>query len=101
VLAEHQGVAHLQRFLEAKLTREQVAHLKHLGVLTRPRIGWYADPTLPTAGIRAVRVGGVLGCTSAAAAWGIVVPERADRRLEVSSAPTPSRAGGSPRSTRS
>jgi hypothetical protein len=87
VLAEHQGVAHLQRFLEAKLTREQVAHLKHLGVLTRPRIGWYADPTLPTAGIRAVRVGGVLGCTSAAAAWGMVVPERADRRLEVSIAP--------------
>lgn len=84
VLAEHRGVAHLQRFLAAGLTREQVAHLKHLGVLVRPRIGWYADPAVPPAGIRAVRVGGVLGCTSAAAAWGIAVPERPEHRLEVS-----------------
>ena len=87
VLAEHAGVAHLQRFVDAGLSGTQVAHLKHLGVLLRPRIGWYADPVVPAAGIRAVRVGGVLGCTSAAASWGIVVPEGVDRRLEVSLVP--------------
>ena len=64
-----------------------VAHLRHLGVLGRPRIGWYTDPTLPDAGIRAVRVGGALGCTSAATSWGIVVPEHAEERLEVSLVP--------------
>ena len=65
----------------------QVAHLKHLGVLTRPRIGWYAtQPSPPPAGERLL-VGGVLGCTSAAASWGIVVPEHAERRLQVSLAP--------------
>jgi very-short-patch-repair endonuclease len=87
VLAEHHGLAHLQRFLEAGMTRAQVAHLRHLGVLVRPRTGWYADPAVPAAGVRAVRVGGVLGCTGAAASWGIVVPEHADDRLEVSLLP--------------
>ncbi len=87
VLAEHDGVAHLRRFLDAGMTGTQVAHVKHLGVLTRPRIGWYADPAIPAAGSRAITVGGVLGCTSAAATWGIVVPEQADRRLEVSIVP--------------
>lgn len=86
VLAEHHGIAHLQRFVEAGLAPLQVAHLRHLGVLVRPRIGWYADPEVPEAGIRAVRVGGALGCTSAAAAWGIVVPEQVPG-LEVSLAP--------------
>jgi hypothetical protein len=86
VLAEHDGVAHLQRFVEAGMSGTQVAHLRHLGVVVRPRIGWYADHAVPAAGIRAIRVGGVLGCASAAASWGIVVPEEAGR-LEVSIAP--------------
>ena len=87
VLAEHGGIAHLRRFTEVGMSGTHVAHLKHIGVVVRPRIGWYADPAVPTAGIRAVRVGGVLGCTSAAAAWGIVVPEEAAGRLEVSIMP--------------
>ena len=86
VLDDHQGLAHLQRFVEAGLTPLQVAHLRKLGALVRPRIGWYADPAVPAAGVRAVRVGGALGCTSAAATWGIVVPEHLDR-LEVSIVP--------------
>jgi len=87
VLAAHDGVAHLQRFLEAGLARTEVARLRHLGVLVRPRIGWYADPRIPTAGIEAVRVGGVLACVGAAASWGIVVPERTAHRLEVAIEP--------------
>ncbi len=87
VLAEHHGVAHIQRFLEAGLSRNDVAHLRHLGIITRPRIGWYADARLPQPGVRAVRVGGVLGCCPAAASYGIVVPEQSDRRLEVSIEP--------------
>lgn len=87
VLTEHRGVAHLQRFVEAGLTPVQVARLRHLGAVTRPRIGWYADPAVPEPGVRAVRVGGALGCTAAAASWGIVVPEQPGTRLEVSLVP--------------
>lgn len=87
VLAEHDGLAHLQRFLEAGLTRVQVAHLRHLGALVRPRIGWYGDPAMPEAAVQAVRVGGALGCCSAARTWGIAVPEGTDGRLEVSIVP--------------
>lgn len=87
VLRENDGVAHLQRFVEAGVTPVQVGHFRHTGHLIRIRIGWYADPVLSQAAIRAVRVGGVLGCTSAAASWGIVTPEHSDRLLEVSILP--------------
>ena len=100
VLAEHHGIAHLQRFLEAGLSREQVAHLRHRGLLIRPRIGWYADPAVPMSGVRAVTVGGALGCTSAAASWGIVVPEHAGDRLEVSLVPGTTRQRRSDDATR-
>jgi hypothetical protein len=56
-------------------------------VLVRPRIGWYIEPTAPATAVAAVTVGGLLGCTSAAASWGVVVPERSERRLEVSIEP--------------
>lgn len=87
VLDAHDGVAHLQRFLEAGLARTEVARLRHLGALIRPRIGWYVDPAVPAAGVEAVRVGGVLGCVSAAASWGIAVPEHLGHRLEVAIEP--------------
>ena len=74
VLHDNDGVAHLQRFLTAGLSRENVAHLRHIGVLDRPRIGWYVQPDIPSSAIEAIRVGGVLGCISAAASWGIVTP---------------------------
>ncbi|WP_375388556.1 hypothetical protein [uncultured Amnibacterium sp.] len=56
-------------------------------MLVRPRVGWYADAALSEDAFRAVCVGGLLGCTSAAASWGIVVPEGAGRRLQVSLRP--------------
>lgn len=76
VLKEQGGVAHLQRFLEAGMTRNDVARMVHLGGLQRPRIGWYASPRLDSAAVRAIRVGGVLACVSAAESWGIVTPPR-------------------------
>lgn len=83
VLADSGGVAHLQRFLAAGLTGPQMGSLVHLGIVQRPRIGWYTDPAIPEPAKRAIRVGGLLGCVSAAASWGVVVPEGADRRLHV------------------
>lgn len=91
VLAAHDGVAHLSAFLTRGLTKHQVAALFRQGVLSRPRIGWYADPALPFAAIRAIRVGGVLGGTSAAASYGLPVPEGAEQELQVSVADNASR----------
>ena len=84
VLASFDGVAHISAFLAAGLTRHQVAALFRQGVLLRPRIGWYADPALPHDAIRAVRVGGVLGGTSAARSYELPLPEGADAELQVS-----------------
>lgn len=84
VLVEHEGVAHIRSFLAAGLTRRQVAALYRVGLLKRPRIGWYADPALPMEAIRAIRVGGVLGCISAARSWGLPVPDPEDDELHVS-----------------
>lgn len=84
VLVEHEGVAHIRSFLAAGLTRRQVAALYRIGLLKRPRIGWYADPALPIDAIRAIRIGGVLGCISAARSWGLPVPGPDDGELHVS-----------------
>lgn len=84
VLAAHHGVAHLSAFRAAGLTPFQVAALHRRGVLKRPRIGWYADPALPMEAIRAIRVGGVLGCVSAARSYGLPVPDPDDDELHVS-----------------
>lgn len=91
VLRRGGGLAQLQRFLEAGLTRNDVGRLRHLGVLVRARIGWYVDPAAPREAVRAVRTGGVLGCVSAAVTYGIVVPDGLDGRTHVSLTPTTTR----------
>ena len=91
VLRRNEGVAHLQRFVEAGLTGPDLGRLRHLGVVGRPRIGWYTDPHLPEHALRALRVGGVLGCVSAAESYGIFVPEGLDGRAHVSVAPDSTR----------
>jgi very-short-patch-repair endonuclease len=83
VLAVAGGVAHVRAFLDAGLTRHQVAALFRRGVLERPRIGWYVDPALPWQGKRAVRVGGVADCVTAAALWGLPVPPGSHEVLHV------------------
>lgn len=84
VLAANDGVAHISTFLAAGLTRHQVAALFRLGALVRPRIGWYADPSLPPDAIRAIRVGGVLGGTSAVRSYELPLPEGLPVELQVS-----------------
>jgi very-short-patch-repair endonuclease len=91
VLAVHEGAAHITAFLAAALSRHQVAALLRQGVLRRPRVGWYADPALPGDAMRALRVGGVLGGTSAAAAYGLPLPEGVGDDLHVSVADNASR----------
>ena len=79
VLRSAHGLAHVQRFDEVGLARHEVARLTHEVALRRPRIGWYLDPSAPDPAVAAVRVGGVLGCISAAASWGIAVPPGSHR----------------------
>ncbi len=83
VLRLHRGVAHVAAFDEAGITRRQVAALRGRGVIERPRIGWYVDPTLPWQAKRAVRVGGTADCVTSAELWGLPVPPGSHQRLHV------------------
>jgi very-short-patch-repair endonuclease len=83
VLDAHGGVAHKSAFIDAGLTKNQLAAVFRRGVLKRPRKGWYADPALPWQAIRAVRVGGAARCVTAAALWGLPVPHGAHALLHV------------------
>jgi very-short-patch-repair endonuclease len=84
-------VLRLRELVAAGFSRDQVAALQHKGRLLRPRIGWYCDPRLDDAAVRALRVGGLLGCVSAAANVGMATPERHDQILHVSVLPNASR----------
>jgi len=87
VLRRNDGLAPLREFAAAGLSGTEMGRLRHLGVVRRPRIGWYLDPAAPPEAIRAVTVGGVLGCVAAAASYGIFIPEGLDGRTHVSVAP--------------
>ncbi|MCU1472390.1 endonuclease domain-containing protein [Amnibacterium sp.] len=84
VLRRHGDLVPLRVLLEAGFRRHEVAYLLQRGLLVRPRIGWYASPAVPPDGLRAVRVGGMLGCLSAAAHFGLATPERVDAVVHVS-----------------
>jgi very-short-patch-repair endonuclease len=84
VLREAEGVVHLQGLLRAGYTRRHVAALHRSGALLRPRIGWYCSPALSSEAVRAIRLGGVLGCVSAATSYGLPVPEGSSDELHVS-----------------
>lgn len=84
VLAAHDRVAPLRAFVAAGLSKHQVAALFRMTALKRPRKGWYADPSLPPDAIRAIRVGGVLGCRSAAASYGLPLLEGLGDEIDVS-----------------
>lgn len=74
VLRANDGVARIDAFLAAGLSRHQVAAVFRRGVLERPRLAWYADPQLPWQAKQAIRVGGLLTCVSAAQTYGLPVP---------------------------
>jgi very-short-patch-repair endonuclease len=83
VLAEHDGVARIDFFLAADLTRQQIAAVYRRGVMDRPRNAWFVDPELPAPAKRAIRVGGIADCVTAAALWGLPVPHGAHLALHV------------------
>ncbi|WP_158437823.1 DUF559 domain-containing protein [Naasia lichenicola] len=81
IMASLGGVAHIRDLLERGYSRHQVAAHDRRGDLLRPRIGWYVSPALSPDAIRAIGVGGRLGCISAARSYGLATPQ--DRRLHV------------------
>ena len=87
VLHRHHGIARIGSFLDAGLSRHQVAAVFRRGVMTRPRYAWFADPSIPWQGKHAVRVGGVLGCVSAVKSWGLPVPPGSHAVLHVAVPP--------------
>jgi hypothetical protein len=65
VLERGNGIATLQEFLTAGLDRELVRMAVDYGRIVRIRKGWYGVTDLTDDVVRAVRVGGRLGCVSA------------------------------------
>lgn len=72
-LLTHGGVARRRDLERCGISGVSIARMVHLGMLVRPRIGWYCLPDVDRRVIEAVRVGGVLTCVSAAAADGLWV----------------------------
>ncbi len=89
VMRRNGGLAPLRVLLESGFHRHEVAYLLKRGLLVRPRIGWYAAPSAPPEAFRAVRVGGLLGCVSAAVLLGIVTPDRQEAGCTSASLSTP------------
>lgn len=83
VLARSGGIARIDDFLAAGLSRHQVAAIFRRGVMERPRYAWFVQTSLPWQAKHAVRVGGVLACVSAAASHGLPVPPGAELRIHV------------------
>jgi very-short-patch-repair endonuclease len=100
VLRRNHGLAPLNRFVAAGLNGPDVGRLRRLGVVVRPRIGWYLDPSAPRRALEAVRVGGALTCVSAAETYGMFIPEGLDGRTHVSVPPDLTRMRRSDDSTR-
>ncbi|BDI22389.1 type IV toxin-antitoxin system AbiEi family antitoxin domain-containing protein [Herbiconiux sp. L3-i23] len=96
-MARLHGVAHIQDLLAAGFHRRQIAAMKNQGELIRPRIGWYLSPDCSEDVIRAIRIGGMLGCCSAAATYGLPVPN--STALHVAVDPSASRLRSSRDST--
>jgi very-short-patch-repair endonuclease len=84
LLRQRGGVLRSRDLIAAGFSGDQVAALTHNGLLVRTRVGWYCSPHLEEPSVRALRVGGVLGCVSAAASWGMATPEHHDETLHVS-----------------
>lgn len=73
----------MSSFDAASITRRQLGLLHGRRVIERARIGWFVDPGLPRQVKRAVGVGGVAACITAAELWGLPVPPGSHRTLHV------------------
>ena len=77
------GLAATHELYTAGATRWQLARAIRDGRLLRPRQGWYCLPETPEPIVRAVRVGGRLGCVSAARQHGLAVRASAATHVAV------------------
>lgn len=71
-------VATRRELIDHGFTGRQLTFAVATGLLIRPRRGWYAAPAADPALIKAVRVGGRLGCVSAAERYGWAVARRGE-----------------------
>lgn len=71
------------------ITARQLADLLEQGRLRRVRRGWYADVFSPQAAVRAVQLGGRLGCLSACEVHGLWVPPQTDLHVVLNPGATP------------
>src|SRR4051812_20231807 len=67
------GLVATHEFLRAGYSSRQLARLVAIGELVRVSQGWYALPELDGSLQHAARIGGILGCVSAARAHGLAV----------------------------
>ncbi|HAM25448.1 MAG TPA: hypothetical protein DCP11_01760 [Microbacteriaceae bacterium] len=75
VIRRSGGVAATHELLAFGVSSHALTAAVRSGVLVRPRQGWYALPSAREDYIRAVRVGGRLASVSAAATYGLAVPQ--------------------------
>lgn len=71
-------VATRRELIDHGFTGRQLTFAVATGLLIRPRRGWYASPATDPALLQAVRVGGRLGCVSAAEQYGWAVARRGE-----------------------
>lgn len=82
IVSNYGGLVATHELLRAGCSSRQLSRLVAIGELVRVRQGWYALPDLERTLQGAARVGGILGCVSAARAHGLAV--RPSERMHIS-----------------
>ncbi|WP_168209093.1 type IV toxin-antitoxin system AbiEi family antitoxin domain-containing protein [Agromyces intestinalis] len=75
VLAEHGGICTREQLLRRGIRGPELSRAVRAGAIRRVRRAHYATYDAPLDAIAAVRVGGRLGCVSAARSFGIWIPD--------------------------
>jgi very-short-patch-repair endonuclease len=68
------GIAPVEQLVRRGISARAVQRAAEQGSILRVRRGWYAVPEAHPQRVRAIRVGGALGCVSGAAYWGLWQP---------------------------
>lgn len=76
------GIATRRQLLAAGFTGRELTAAVRGGAIDRVRQGYYAGPTTPRASLVAVRIGGAVGCLTAAGSYGLW--DGAEHRVHVS-----------------
>jgi very-short-patch-repair endonuclease len=73
-LQQRGGVARTAELRRDGFSDDELRSAVRRGTIRRARIGWYATHSVSEDGIKALRIGGVLACVSAAREYGFEVP---------------------------